>query len=387
MPLVRVAYGTNVAPAETVGELVAALGGLWTDVRRIAAPGGTLGLGLWLPDEAARELASDPGRMRDVRAALADAQLELVTVNAFPARAFHAPVVKEAVYRPAWTEPERFAYTCAVARAVAGIAPPGSDITLSTLPVGFPKLSMPERLQAAALLLATVLELHRLQEVTGTTIRLALEPEPCCAIETVDELIEFFGVCVLPLARHLAGAGVPASVAEDVVRRHLGACLDLCHLAVGHEDPIDAMARLHAADVPVFKVQVSAAVEVSDPSNAANRAALARFVEPRWLHQVGAPGGLVVLDLPQALHDASFAKSKPWRVHFHVPLHEETVGGLPTTRRETARFLRHVATLDDPPVLEIETYTWSVVPGASGDLAANIAAEIGWVRRELESAH
>lgn len=384
--MTRLAYCTNVAPAETVGELVDALLGLWTDVRRIAVPGGPLGLGLWLPDEAARELSRDPERMRDVRAALSDAQLELVTVNAFPARAFHAPVVKEAVYRPAWTEPERFAYTCAVARAVAGIAPQGADVTLSTLPLGYPKLAMPDQFRAGALLLATVLELHRLHELTGTTVRLALEPEPCCAIETVRELIEFFGVVVRPLARHLTAAGLSAAAADDAIRRHLGACLDLCHLAVEHEDAVEAMARLHAADVPVFKVQVSAAVEVSEPGDASNRAALARFDEPRWLHQVGAPGGLVVLDLPQALHDASFAKSKPWRVHFHVPLHEEEVGGLPTTRRDVARFLRHVTTLDVPPVLEIETYTWSVVPGASDDLAANVAAEIAWVRRELAGA-
>ena len=386
MPLVRLAYGTNVAPAETVGDLLDALGGLWTDVRRIAAPSGTLGLGLWLPDEAARELARDPERMRDVRAALADARLELVTVNAFPARAFHAPVVKETVYRPAWTEPERFAYTCAVARAVAGIAPQGADVTLSTLPLGYPKLAMPDQLRAGALLLATVLELHRLRELTGTTIRLALEPEPCCAIETVRELIEFFGVVVRTLARHVTAGGLTPAAAEDAIRRHLGACLDLCHLAVAHEDPVEAMARLRAADVPVFKVQLSAAVEVSEPGDEANRAALARFDEPRWLHQVGAPNGVVVLDLPQALHDASFAMSKPWRVHFHVPLHEESVGGLPTTRRDVARFLRHVASLDDPPVLEIETYTWSVVPGASDDLADNVAREIAWVRGVLNAA-
>src|SRR5690349_814740 len=128
----RLAYCTNVAPAESLEALVAGFGGLWADVRRRAAPAGSLGLGLWLPDAAARELSRDPDGMRRVRTALRDADLELVTVNAFPARAFHAPVVKEAVYRPDWTEPERFAYTSAVARSVAGIVPPGSDVPIST---------------------------------------------------------------------------------------------------------------------------------------------------------------------------------------------------------------------------------------------------------------
>lgn len=382
----RLAYCTNAAPSETTDELIASLGGIWADVRRRAAPDGTLGLGLWLPAAAAAEVSRDPGRMRAVRESLSDAGLDLVTVNAFPAGAFHATVVKDAVYRPAWTEPERFAYTCAVARAVAGIAPPGSDVPISTLPLGFPKMTMADQLRAAALLFATVLELHRLREWTGTTIRLALEPEPCCAIETVAEAIEFFGVAVRPFARNLQAGGLTLSGAEEAVRRHLGVCLDLCHMAVEHEDPVAALARLDAAGVPVFKVQVSAAVEVPDPADRGQRAKLARFDEPRWLHQVGAPGGRVALDLTQAMKDASLRAAKPWRVHFHVPLHLAEVGGLPTTRPDVERFLRHVATMDAPPVLELETYTWSVVPGATDDLAANVAAEIAWVRSVLGAA-
>jgi sugar phosphate isomerase/epimerase len=377
---VRLSYCTNVAPAETVDELLAGLAGLWTDVRRRAGPDDDLGLGLWLPADAALDVSRDAGLMRAVRDALAAGGLSLVTANAFPARGFHAPVVKDAVYRPAWTEPERFVYTSAVARAVAGIAPAGADVPISTLPLGFPKLDVPEQLRAVALLFATVLELHRLREATGTTIRLALEPEPCCAIETAAEAIAFFDAAVRPSAKHLTAGGLSASEADEVVARHLGVCLDLCHAAVEHEDAVASFEGLRAAGVPVFKAQVSAAVEVPDPADPAQRAALARFVEPRWLHQVGAPGGRVVLDLPHALADASLAKSKPWRVHFHVPLHADEVGGLPTTRGEVERFLRHVATADDPPVLELETYTWSVVPGATDDLAANVAAEIAWAR-------
>jgi sugar phosphate isomerase/epimerase len=382
----RLAYCTNVAPSETVDELVARVHGLWSDVRRRAAPEGRLGLGLWLPAAAAHDLSRDAGRMRAVRDAFDGAQLDLVTVNAFPAGEFHAPVVKEAVYRPAWTEPERFAYTCAVARAVAGIVPPGSDVPVSTLPLGFPKMATADQFRAVALLFATVLELHRLREATGTTIRLALEPEPCCALETVAEAIEFFGVAVRPFAKNLQAGGLTPSEAEEVVRRHLGVCLDLCHAAVEHEDPVQALARLDAAGVPVFKVQVSAAVEVPDPSAPKSRAALARFAEPRWLHQVGAPGGRVVLDLPEAMESAPLRALKPWRVHFHVPLHLAEVGGLPTTGPEVERFLRHIAARDDGPVLELETYTWSVVPGAADDLAANVAAEIAWARGVLGDA-
>jgi sugar phosphate isomerase/epimerase len=389
----RLAYGTNVAPQEDLAGLLAALRGLWADVRRRGGTGAagarsTLGLGLWLPETAAREMSRDADAMRRVRAALAENALELVTVNAFPQRAFHAPVVKEAVYRPDWTEPERFAYTAAVARAVAGIVAPGADVTLSTLPIGWPKLPNDAWLRAAGLLFAAVLDLHRLFEATGTTIRLALEPEPCCAVETTGEAIVFFEQAIRPyLATVARTAGMTESAAADLVARHLGVCLDLCHAAVEHEDPVASLARLRAAGVPVFKVQVSAAVHVPDPADPAQRAALAAFVEPRWLHQVGgrAEDGRVRVarDLPDALADPSFAAAAPWRVHFHVPLSAGTVGGLPTTRPDVERFLAEIAKDAAPPVLEIETYTWSVVPGASADLAANVAAEIAWVRERL----
>jgi sugar phosphate isomerase/epimerase len=388
---IRLAYGTNVAPQEDVAGILGALHGLWADVRRRAAPDGTLGLGLWLPETAAAALARDPDRMREVRAALEENGLAIETVNAFPQRGFHAAVVKDAVYRPDWTDPARLAYTGDVARAVAGIVAPGSDVTVSTLPLGFPKLPMETWLRAAGLLFAAVLDLHRIREATGTTIRLALEPEPCCALETTTEAMEFLVTAVRPYLGAVARTvGMTEDAARAIVDRHLGVCLDLCHLAVEHEDAVAARERLRGAGVPVFKVQVSAALEVRDPEDAAQRAALEGFVEPRWMHQVGAPSDVgaarVLRDLPAALADAAFAARKPWRVHFHVPLSATSVEGLPTTRPLVERFLAHVAADPEPPVLEIETYTWSVVPGAPRDLAANVAAEIAWVRGRLEDA-
>lgn len=390
-PRLRLAYGTNVAPQEDVEGIVAALGGLWARVRRRALPDGTLGLGLWLPEAAASALARDAEAMRRVRATLDEHGLALTTVNAFPQRAFHAAVVKDAVYRPDWTDPSRFAYTSAVARAVAGIVAPGSDVTISTLPLGFPKLPMETWLRAAGLLFAAVLDFRRIREATGTTVRLALEPEPCCALETTTEAMEFFVTAMRPyLAAVARTAGMTEDAARDVLDRHLGVCLDLCHLAVEHEDAVAARERLRGAGIPVHKVQVSAALEVPDPEDPAQRAALGAFAEPRWLHQVGAPSDVgaarVVRDLPVALADAAFAARKPWRVHFHVPLSADAVEGLPTTRADVARFLAHVANDPQPPVLEIETYTWSVVPGAAADLAANVAAEIAWVRGRLGDA-
>ena len=88
-------------------------------------------------------------------------------------------------------------------------------MTISTLPLGFPKLDEASQFRAAGMLFATVLELHRLREATGTTIRLALEPEPCCALETVAETVEFFGVAVAPFAKNLRAGGLTPQAAEE----------------------------------------------------------------------------------------------------------------------------------------------------------------------------
>lgn len=363
----RLAYCTNVAPAPSVDALVASLDGLWREVReRTGLP--RLGLGLWFPRAVAERLATDATALERVRGALERNRLDVVTYNAFPADAFHAPVVKEAVYLPDWRDAARRTYTLQVARIAARLARPGDVVPVSTLPLGFPKWDAAARREAAEALSTVAMNLAMLEKAVGVSVRLALEPEPACALETTDEVLGFWQDDLLPVA----------GLRADPVRRHLGVCLDLCHAAVEHEDPVSALALYEEAGVAVHKVQVSAAVHVPDPQDARQRAALGAFAEPRWLHQVGAADGRVATDLPAALADPSLAAAGPWRVHFHVPLHRGEVGGLPTTRDDVGRFLHHAAAREHPPLLEVETYTWSVVPGAADDLAENVAEELRW---------
>ncbi len=385
----ELAYCTNVRPAESPAALQQDIAGFWSDVRALVGAR-RLGLGLWFPRDVAAALARDADGLARLADALESAQLTAATVNAFPADAFHADVVKEAVYRPNWLTPARAQYTLDAARVLGALSPEGAVRTLSSLPLGFPKWSPTELQRAAGRLVGLALDLDRLRIDTGRTLRIALEPEPCCALERSDEAVAFFRDHLIPAAE-VAGraAEVGADAGREAVLRHVGVCLDLCHAAVEHEDPVTALASYDAAGVPVFKVQVSAALDVTDPAEQAT--ALRAFAEPRWLHQVGLPDGRVLLDLPDALRDEDLLRQAPWRVHFHVPLHRETVGGLPTTRGEVERFLRYAATLEAPPLLELETYTWSVVPGAredgaDEDLAANVAAEIGFCRDVLTGA-
>src|SRR5262249_23673684 len=150
-------------------------------------------------------------------------------------------------------------------------------------------------------------------------IRICLEPEPGCALETAADLARFFDG---PLARAARGR-------EDRVRRHLGACWDTCHHAVVFEPPARVAAICQRAGVTVGKMQISCALEMPDPHDDGARAEFLAFDEPRWLHQAR-DGERGCDDLPQA--EAILRRERAWRAHFHVPVDRATIGRLRTTQ-------------------------------------------------------
>ena len=381
-------YGTNVHPAEDLPDILAMLEGPAAAVRERFAPGGTLGLGLWLPRAAARTLAGSPHGAEEVRARLRDLGLRVDTVNAFPAGDFHGPRVKERVYAPDWSDPRRLDYTVDVGRALARLLEPGTTCVASTLPGTWNRWRRgpQERRALARGLAAAASSLADLADATGVRTVLAPEPEPGCTLESAEEAEAFWR------------ADLPLALGDGAARLlpHLGLCADLCHLAVAGEDPAAALGRLRRAGVPVPKVQVSAALEVARPAEeGAAVEALRRFDEPRWLHQAAGRDRLGVwrraADLPEVFADLdAWRRLAPWRVHFHAPLDGDEVAGVRTTRGLVPPALRALAAAGPPfPVLEVETYTWSAVPGFQGppgDLADRIAAELRFVADSLRDA-
>ncbi|NCA12201.1 hypothetical protein EBR56_10440, partial [bacterium] len=152
-----------------------------------------------------------------------------------------------------------------------------------------------------------------------------------------------------------------------------------------------AIAALTAAGIRINKVQVSCAIEVPDPTDPVQRDALTAYIEPRYLHQTFArdAGGTLhrALDLTaDLLTDAAWRSRAPWRVHYHVPVDAERIGSLRTTRGELASALAAIGGLDYAPHLEVETYTWPVLPGADAvDLATGIARELIATRALIET--
>jgi sugar phosphate isomerase/epimerase len=360
---VHLAYGTNVHPAEDLPGILGQLDTYATAVRRHLDTD-VLGLGLWLAAPAAAELAEDPGQRRRLRRELDVRGLEVVTLNGFPYEAFHAPVVKHAVYRPDWTEPARLAYTLDLARILADLLPDDAARgSISTLPLGWREPWGAHRQEQARRALDQLARgLATVHRDTGRPVRVAFEPEPGCVVETTGQAVA-----------QLAGMNT----------EWLGICVDLAHLACAWEDPADAQAELVRAGLPVVKVQVSAALEVADPAGAAGT--LRRYVEPRFLHQTRSLAGAAYDDLDAALEAGA---GGTWRVHFHVPLHADPEPPLAATTGVLRAGLDAFVGDGHCDHLEVETYTWSVLPPSQrpdtpAALAAGIAAEVAYARDVL----
>lgn len=371
--VVHLGYGTNVLPAQDVDGLVAQATA-YGDRLRAALQVDRVGLGLWLPAEAAHRLAADPAGVSRVRDRLAAHGVEIVTLNAFPYADFQGPSVKKSVYLPTWAERARLEFTLAAAGVLARLLPDdAAHGSISSLPLGWHSPWLADRQRAAEEHLAELADgLEKIEAETGRRVVVGLEPEPGCVVETTEEAV---------------------SRLRSVDRERIGVCLDLCHLAVGFEDAGSALSRLDAAGLRVMKAQPAAALVVDHPGDPGARAALEGYAEDRFLHQVRRQGRARLMtrdDLPGALGgDRPLPTTSPWRVHFHVPVHAAPRPPLRNTSDDLTASLGVL--LGGPRArvahLEVETYTWSVLPeGAPQDddaLAAGLAAELAWVRDAL----
>ncbi|WP_054055842.1 metabolite traffic protein EboE [Alloactinosynnema sp. L-07] len=361
------AYCTNVHPAEDLAGIVAQLDRYAVAVREELAVD-TLALGLWLSAPVARALAADATARHGLRAELDARGLTVSTLNAFPYGGFHDDVVKHAVYLPTWADRERVAYTADCATVLADLLPDSAAYgSISTLPLAWREPWTAEDDARARRAFDKITQVVR--SASDRPIRLAVEPEPGCVLDTVADAV--------------------AWLAGHVDPDYVGICLDTCHLAVSFADPADTVSAIHRAGLSVVKVQASAALEVAEPGTAEARAALAAFAEPRYLHQVreNTPVGVLPADdLPDAFD--TLPAAHPWRVHFHVPLHAAPPAPLTST---TDVLLAAMAALRSTvavlPHVEVETYTWSVLPGFDqASLSSGIAAELRWAAMSLGAA-
>ena len=370
-------YCSNVHPGRTVSEVIDGITNFSAEARRqLEFP---MAAGLWLSAAVVQELTEQPKQLELIAQALWQHDLCCYTLNTFPFGDFHSDRVKEQVYLPDWTSPQRRAYTEECASLLAQLLPEGGEGSLSTVPLGGRMNPHGQEFHARCFsgLIRLARFLHHLQQTTGRTIRLGLEPEPMCEMSETE-------TSTLPVFRRLFQQA-EALGCEAVVREYIGLCFDVCHQAVEFEAVTKSIDMLVRNDIRINKVHITNAVELTDPAhNHEGREALCRFVEPRYLHQTYAQfaDGTVEqrIDLQQAdirrTPADRFLQADRWRVHFHVPVFAETLGPLRTTRPDLAAALQRVARLDYAPHLEVETYTWPVMPGDSSSPSTGLADRI-----------
>ncbi len=354
-------YCTNIHPAESWNDIFANVRRYVPLIKEKVSPRKSFPLGLRLSGRAAEEI-----NIQTIEYFLNwcnDKDIFVSTINGFPYGTFHHVPIKETVYLPDWRDPERLRYTKQLANLLAVWLPENRKGSISTVPVGFrDSIGFEDQTLVKAHLLQALEFLDHLAQTTGKDIKLAIEPEPGCVIETITEFVDFFNELALPQS----------------LKHFLAICYDCCHQALQFESPEHSLKLLAENDINIGHVQVSSALRLEHP----DLQRLRRFVEPCYLHQtVGLRKNGSLLrynDLDIALAEAP-KDILEWRVHFHVPVFIDRLRDCASTQS----FLIEILPLFDKDIpMEVETYTWSVLPPdlQALPLTDSIVREIKWVK-------
>ncbi|HET8766933.1 MAG TPA: metabolite traffic protein EboE [Pedococcus sp.] len=390
----HLAYSTLVHAGDTWEEMRESLETFAPQVKARVSPDEPYAVSLRISGASAQTLTDDAEERARLRRWLDEHDMYVYTVNAFPHGPFKGRTVMEDVYEPDWSTEERVTYTCQVADILAEVAPDDVSPSIQTAPLAFrPKVRTEDDvLHLTENLLRVVAHLVHLEARTGRRVKLALEPEPYCYLETTAETIAYFQQRVWStagLATFSRLSGLPVSEAIGALRRHLGVVFDICHQSVEFEDITGSLHALVDAGVPVFKLQAAAALRVPEvtPDTVA---ALEPFTDTIYLSQTTErrDGELTrLLTLSDAIEDwkRDPEPQREWRTHFHVPVFLDDLGAFSTTRPGIEQALAVQAELDLSDHLEIETYTWDVLPAhlKTGDIVEYVSRELEWLSGTL----
>ena len=376
----HLAYCTNIHRGQNWRQTLESLQKYTLAVRRQVCPRQPFAIGLRLGSRTATELAARK-TLLEFKRWLKRNNCYIFTVNGFPFGRFHGGPVKENVYRPDWTSPERLAYTNLLFDLLAELVPDGVEGSVSTLPGSFKDFhnNAGQIKLIRENLWRCVEHISRLSERTGKKFHLGLEPEPLCLLENSRETISFFERL---RAEHRN---------DPRLDEFLGVNYDCCHFAVEYEEPQKALNAFQKAGIKISRLHLSSALKTMATPEA--RTALKKFADDVYLHQVIARSGRgkpeYFRDLPDALKSKfknKDSKFPEWRIHFHVPLHAPAMPPFQNTNDHLLGTLDWLA--KNPRVcshLEMETYTWEVLPPPlkSRSVVRQLAAEYDWTLARL----
>ena len=370
----HLAYCTNIHPAESWAETFEVLKTDVLAVRDRVASREPFAIGLRLSALAATELIGTDGKnLRLFKKWLGEENCYVFTINGFPFGAFHGTRVKEKVYQPDWTTEERLTYTNNLFIIISELCPENSGGSVSTLPGSFKEFQADEKLIFANLYACSRL-IETLAKETGKDLHLGLEPEPLGHFENTSETLAFF-------ERFFAWSE-SKGLRTDCLKNHVGLNYDTCHFALEFEDCQSSLEAFAEAGIRISKIHLSNALSF-DPQNPEAVAAIRQFEEPTYLHQVilNTEPLTRYKDLPDFDGNTTATEG---RIHFHIPLYSEPLAPLASTLDHAEAALAYLKKHPETcPHLEIETYTWGVLPDhLQIPLTDQISAEYQWVNSQ-----
>ena len=390
-------YCTNIHPGVSWEDHFEQLKQHLPSIRARVAPEENFGVGLRLAATAAATLSS-PAKLEAFKDFLQESRLYVFTMNGFPYGNFHHDRVKEQVHQPDWRTPERLTYTKRLFTLLQELVPEGMDGGISTSPLSYMPLFRTEGELNEALetslynLIEVVAFLYQSRESKGVFMHLDIEPEPDGILENTQQVIHFYNEWLLSKGVPLLEKrlGIHSTTAEAAIRRHIQICYDVCHFALVYEEPTDAFKAFKKEGIGIGKIQLSSALKtLVTKDNALGKKELKQFEEGVYLHQVITRDKLGQIksysDLPKAFKDCPRDFEGEWRVHFHVPLFTAEYGHLSSTQQDVSNTLALVQQESINAHLEVETYTWEVLPEPLKlDIQGSIARELHWVKSQMK---
>lgn len=387
-------YCSNIHPGESWKETFENLEKYIPEIKEILKTTAPFAIGLRLSNEASLVL-QDKGKLTAFKKWLDDQNCYIFTFNGFPYGSFHREVVKDDVHSPDWTTEDRKAYTLRLFDILAFLLRDGMDGGISTSPLSYrhwhskPKDYDYAMKTSTEQMVEVALRLYEIKLSQGKTLHLDIEPEPDGMLENCQETLDFYSKWLLPI-------GIPTFMerfdltekdAAYALKDHIRICYDVCHFAVVYEDHGQVFEAFEREGIKIGKIQISAALKIPIPSTPKEKMVVKKilfpFVESTYLHQVVGRNSANELssyrDLPDALVSLAASDEEEWRIHFHVPIFLDTYGQLSSTQEDIVNVLKLIKKKSVTPHLEIETYTWEVLPeDIHLTLGESISREIQW---------
>lgn len=388
-------YCTNIHPGQDWNTTFQSLKEYVPVIKQAISKDQPFGIGLRLSNKASEELNIN-GHLEAFKTWLHTNDIYVFTMNGFPYGNFHKESVKDLVHEPDWTMDERLVYTKRLFDQLAFLLPSGLEGGISTSPISYKLWHRSDDEKSIVLkkgaeqMVEIAMYLRNLEEKTGSYMHLDIEPEPDGMLENTREVIDFYEQYLRPVGKAVLKNkwGINASEALAIINRYITVCYDICHFSLAYEEPAWTFKKLEAANVRIGKIQVSAALKIlfqgKNPMEIWS--SLKQFDEPTYLHQVTEKLGDKVRtfsDLPMVL-DKRDQDFKELRAHFHVPIFLESFEALSSTQDHILKVIEYLKNQQVTSHLEIETYTWDVLPqDLKKDLSESIIREIQWLKEKL----